>query len=333
MNDTIVIDAMGGDKAPQQIVEGAVLAAKLLPEKSFVLIGSEVMLKVILGKDFPSNIIIENASETIYMNEHPSKAVKRKTDSSIVKGIKQLKEGKAQAFFSAGNTGATMAAASLYLGRIRGIKRPAIAVTLPLGEKPIVVIDAGANIDCRPEHLFQFGIMGDAFVRKSLGIEEPRIGLLSVGEEDTKGNELVIKANDLFRQSKLNFFGNIEGNDIPEGNVDLVITDGFVGNVVLKLLEGMSIKFFSLIKENVMSSIRGKTGAFILRPTFNLIKDRLNYEIYGAAPLLGVNGICLIGHGKSTPTAVKNALKFGARMIDEHLINEISISIKGESTN
>ncbi len=131
----------------------------------------------------------------------------------------------------------------------------------------------------------------------------------------------------------MNFFGNIEGNDIPEGNVDLVITDGFVGNVVLKLLEGMSIKFFSLIKENVMSSIRGKTGAFILRPTFNLIKDRLNYEIYGAAPLLGVNGICLIGHGKSTPTAVKNALKFGARMIDEHLINEISISIKGESTN
>ncbi len=328
-NKTIVIDAMGGDNAPQEIVEGTIAAAREFPQTNFLLVGRRITLNIVLGKNSYNNISIQDASEIIEMNEHPGISVKNKTDSSIVVAMKILRDGKAEAFFSAGNTGAIMAAAALYLGRIRGIKRPAIAVTIPTAEKPIVVIDAGANADNRPLHLLQFGIMGEVFSRKSLEVEDPKVGLLSIGEEETKGNELVIKANKLLRDSKINFFGNIEGNDIPTGIVDVVVTDGFVGNVILKLMEGTSSALFSLIKENVLASIRGKIGALIIKTDLKRISRRLDYEEYGAAPLLGVKGICLIGHGKSTPKAVTNALRLGIKMIEENFIQEISNSIKG----
>ncbi len=321
----IALDVMGGDLGPRATVEGASLYIKESPDDHVVLVGDQKEIEPRL-KDVPesylSQLSIVHAPENIGMNESPTDAVRKKKNSSMVAGLRLHKEGKVAAFVSAGHTGAQMAGSLLTLGRIPGVKRPAIGSFLPSEKGMVYVIDVGANVDSKPIHLLQFAQMGDIFVREVFNSKNPQIGLLSIGEEEKKGNELTIATHQLLKEHLPNFYGNIEGRDILRGKTDIVVCDGFSGNVVLKMAESMMTVIMNSLKKSVGSNLVSNLGALLIKPAFRQLKNSFDYEEYGGVPLLGVNGISIICHGSSSGKAIYNALKVAKRM-DSHNVNQL----------
>ncbi|MBI5888622.1 MAG: phosphate acyltransferase PlsX [Deltaproteobacteria bacterium] len=323
----IAVDAMGGDFAPAAVVEGSVLAASE-SGVPIILVGDREKVEDELGKHRVKglDITVRHASEVVAMDESPSKAIRGKKDSSLRVSFDLVKKGEASAVVSAGNSGAAMAAGILLLKRIDGVDRPAIAVTVPTKKDPAVLLDVGGNVDCRPVHLVQFALMGEVYAKYILKKDRPRVGLLSNGEEEAKGNELTRETNALIKKTSINYIGYIEGRDIYRGDVDVVVTDGFVGNVVLKLSEGLIESFTSMLKDEIMQSISSKIGYMLAKNAFRKLKKKVDYAEYGGAPLLGIEGICIISHGRSTPKAIKNAVlkahEFSKNKVNDHLREE-----------
>ena len=332
----IALDAMGGDHAPGKIVKGALDACQLYEDVKIVLLGKESAILEVLAEDYPQDRIeILNTDEIITMSDSPARAIKKKKDSSLVKGIDLLKNKKLDAFVSAGNTGAVMAASLFNLGRLKGIKRPSILINFPNINGQTIVMDNGANTDSKAENLLQFAIMGQIYAKKALNIDNPRIGLLSIGEEKEKGNKLVKESYPLFEKDNRinNFIGNVEGRDIFNGNCDLVICDGFVGNVVLKTTEGVASLMSDLLKKALYTNLRSKLGALLLKPYLEAFKEKIDYRQYGGAPLLGVNGVVIISHGSSDEVAIRNAIKVARNTVNNNIVNLIveDINKDGES--
>jgi glycerol-3-phosphate acyltransferase PlsX len=321
---TIALDGMGGDHAPDVVVEGAVMAARELGTR-ILLVGPQRELEAKLGKDAASlPIEVVNATQVIEMDEHPANAVRQKPDSSMVVGVRLVREGRAQGFVSAGNTGAVMAAGLFELRRIKGVDRPALSAVFPTRQRGALVIDVGANADCKPEYLAQFGLMGSVYMQSVFGVKQPKVGLLSIGEEETKGNALVLAAHPLLRALPINFIGNVEGKEIPAGDVDVVVCDGFTGNVVLKLSEGLASTITGLIREEINASLISKIFAAGVLPAFRRVRKRLDYAEYGGAPLLGLNGVCIVAHGRSTALAIKNAVRAASQAVQGDVVGAIS---------
>ena len=323
----VAVDTMSGDLGPIPLVEGSIDAINEFGY-SVVLVGQEEILgELILRYEFDSSKLkIVHASEVIDMNDSPSIAVKAKPDSSIVQSMQLVASRECVGVFSPGNTGASMAAALMHLGRIPGVLRPPIAVPLPQQDgDTMLLLDAGANVDCKPEYLVQFALMGEIYAREILGIPKPKIGILSNGEEDKKGNSQSLKVFDIMKFLPINFVGNVEGRDLYGSgkDVDVVVCDGFVGNIVLKATEGLAKSIFNVLKKNIEDSSIAKTGALLLKPTFRAVKKRLDFEEHGGAVLLGVNGTCIIGHGTSTAIATKNAI----RVVVECARNDVNVRI------
>jgi glycerol-3-phosphate acyltransferase PlsX len=328
----IALDAMGGDYAPDEIIKGALKAADTYPELQIILVGqSDKILDCIPQKKLKANMEIYEASEVIEMDEHPAAAIKKKKDASIVVATRLVKEGYADALVSAGSTGAQMAAALLGLGRIKGISRPAIGTVLPTLQEGKLLIDVGANPDAKAEYLLQYGIMGSIYAEIILGIQNPKVALLNIGSEDGKGNEMVQAAYELFKGSSLNFIGNIEGRDIPYGNADVIVCDAFVGNIVLKTIEGMASSLFHLIKEKITANPVRKIGALLIKPGLKEIAQTLDYAEYGGAPLLGVDGTSVICHGSSKEKAILNAIRVAKDCVEQKIIDRIKAELE-EST-
>jgi glycerol-3-phosphate acyltransferase PlsX len=319
----IAVDAMGGDYAPGEVVKGALKAAEVYPDLHIILVGQKDKVISCFTGPKPERVEIWEASDVIEMNEHPAGAIKKKKDSSIVVATRLVKEGKADALVSAGNTGAQMAAALLGLGRIKGISRPAIATVLPTLRQGKLLIDVGANPDAKAENLLQYGLMGSIYAEIILGINKPGVALLNIGSEEGKGNEVVQAAYELFKQSDLNFIGNVEGRDIPYGKADVIVCDAFVGNIVLKTIEGMASSLFQLIKEKITSDPVRKLGALLVKPGLKEIARALDYEQYGGAPLLGVSGTSVICHGSSKEKAIFNAVRVAKECVEEGIIDKI----------
>ena len=312
---TIALDAMGGDSSPAAEVEGAVLAAREY-NAEIVLVGDEKLLRSELDKYRTAGlpITICHASQRVEMHESPVSVLRKKKDSSIVVATKLVRDEKASAVVSAGHTGAAMAASLLILGPVKGVERPAIAAILPTLEGVAVMLDVGANVDCKPKHLYQFAIMGHAYAVKMLQKENPRIGLLSIGEEDTKGNLLTRETFGYLKNSPLNFIGNVEGKDVYSGKADVIVCDGFIGNVALKISEAVADTMGKMLSREIKKSSSGKIGYLLLKKAFASFKKKVDYAEYGGAPLLGVNGVSIICHGRSTPKAIKNAIRMSVKL-------------------
>ncbi|AFQ45585.1 phosphate acyltransferase PlsX [Desulfosporosinus meridiei] len=319
----IAVDAMGGDYAPEEIIKGAIIAAEASPDVQIILVGQKEHMQKFLSGSLPKNISQYEASEVIAMDEHPANAVRKKKDSSIVVATRLVKQGEADAVVSAGSTGAQMAAALLGLGRIKGIERPAIATILPTPEGGKLILDVGANMDATPEQLCQYGLMGSIYAAKILGISNPRVGLLNVGGEEGKGNDLAQKAYQLLKASPINFIGNVEGRDVPYGRADVVVCEGFTGNILLKTAEGLAGVLFQQIKEKITSNMVRKLGALAVKPGLKEIAQMMDYAEYGGAPLLGVNGISIICHGSSKAKAITNAIRVAQECVQVRLIEQI----------
>ena len=324
----IAVDAMGGDKAPAEIIKGAVLAVQKYPCE-IILVGDEKKISDELdietgGKSFP--ITIRHASEIIEMGEHPADAVRNKKDSSIVVATKMVKDGECDAVLSAGSTGAAVAAAQLILKRIHGIGRPAIATPIPTPRGITLLLDSGANVDSKPEHLIQSGIMGSLYAEHVLKIKNPSVALLNIGEEETKGNEQAKEAHKLLKDLQtINFAGNAEGRDIPRGKFDVVICDGFVGNVVLKFGEGLALTIMQLLTEELTANGGAKLlGRKLITETFRNMSKRLDVSENGGAPLLGVNGCCVISHGSSNAKAICSAIGVTCDYVNSNVLEAIS---------
>ena len=327
----IAVDAMGGDFAPREIVAGAVQAARGLPLVSKVyLVGRESDVTAELKRHgaVPSNLEVRHAAETVGMDESPALAVRKKKDSSIGRAVDMVKAGEADAVVSAGNTGAVVVAATLKLRALDGVERPAIATVLPTQGRPLVLIDAGANTDCAANLLVQFAVMGSIYSREILGVANPSVGLLSIGEEDSKGNEITKEAFRLLSGTKLNFRGNVEGHDLFEGETDVIVCDGFVGNVVLKTSESVAHAIGQWLKQEFTRNIVRKVGALLLRNALCAMKKRMDPELYGGAPLLGVNGVCIITHGASSATAIYHAIRVACDSIGHQINHQIVDDIK-----
>lgn len=322
---TIVLDAMGGDHAPSVILEGAAAALEADPSLTLVLTGDADVVEPFAARF--DRCIAHPTTQVILMDEHPAQAVRTKKDSSIVVGCRLVRDGEAQGFFSAGSTGACMAAATLIMGRIKGVSRPAIATVIPTAGPPVILLDVGANADCKPEHLVQFGHMGSAYARTALDVASPRVGLLNIGEEPTKGSVLAIAAHELMSAEMPGFIGNVEGRDIPAGVADVIVTDGFTGNVALKLLEGVSKMLLGQVKDALTATPLAKVGALAAKGSLGELKARLDPDTYGGAPLLGVDGVCIIGHGSSGPLAVSAALAVGAHAVRGRLTDRIRVAV------
>ncbi len=310
MTARIVVDAMGGDNAPGEIVAGALMALGGLGVE-LTLVGQLDAIRAELQgtSEIPGLRFVE-AREVIEMDEHPTDAIKAKPDASINVGLRLVKAGEADAFVTAGNTGAAMAAALLTLGRIRGIGRPALATVFPTGEDRVtMLLDVGANADCRPIHLVQFAYMGAAYMERMFQMPRPRVGLLSIGEEDSKGNQLTLEVNEALRKSRLNFIGNVEGKDLTKGTSDVAVMDGFTGNVVIKTAEGMAELMFGELRKAVELTPWNRAAGLILMSELRKVKRRLDYTEYGGAQLLGVDGVTVIGHGRSNARAVFSAIR------------------------
>lgn len=322
----IALDAMGGDYAPTTNIEGAIEAVKRIKDISVILVGQEAeLLKELKKRDYPhSRITIRHASERVGMDESPISTLRRKKDSSIRVAFDLVSSGEADAIVSVGNSGVVMATALYVLGRIPGVERPAIATTMPSLKGRFVLIDAGANVDCKPNHMIQFAIMGEAYAKHLLNIKEPRIGLLGIGEEDIKGNELTRVVFKHLRALHKNFIGNVEGKDIYLGDVDVVVCDGFVGNIALKISEGVAEAMTKMLKTEIKKRITGKIGYLLLKNAFRSFKKRTDYSEYGGAPLLGVSHPCIIGHGRSTSRAIKNAIKVAVELHQKRVVEAIS---------
>ncbi|MHB1405492.1 MAG: phosphate acyltransferase PlsX [Desulfitobacteriaceae bacterium] len=319
----IALDAMGGDYAPGEIIKGAVKAAQAYPRMEIILVGQSVRINPLLS-NIPANMSLLEASEVIGMDEHPAQAVRKKKDSSIVVATRLVKEKKADAVVSAGSTGAQMASALLGLGRVKGVERPGIATVLPTLAGGKLVLDVGANPDAKPEHLLQYAQMGSIYAHHIMGIENPRIALLNIGTEESKGNELTQHAYPLLQASSLNFSGNIEGRDVPYGRADVVVCDGFVGNVVLKTAEGLAGALFELIKDKITSTPVRKLGALAVKPGLKEIARMMDYAEYGGSPLLGVNGISIVCHGSSKEKAIFNAIRVAGECAEAGLTELIA---------
>ena len=325
----IIVDAMGGDYAPDVVISGSIAAVKEYGVE-VVLVGDEPRIKLLLQKAKYSQdkILTHHAQEVIGMSEAAAASVRRKKNSSIVVGLNLVKEGYGSAFFSAGNTGAVVCAGTLSLGLLPGVERPGIAIITPTLKGIALIIDVGANINAKPLQLFQYGIMADAYCRHILNMPNPQVGLLNVGEEDTKGTDSVKETRLLFEKSSLNFIGNVEGKDLFSGKCEIVICDGFVGNVALKVSESLAEAMQVFLKRHVMSTLTGKLGAFLLKKSFSRFKKELDYSEYGGAPLLGVDGVVIIGHGRSNAKAIKNAIRVAKeeveRKFNEKIIEAVS---------
>ena len=329
----IAVDAMGGDFSPKELVRGAVEAAKKY-DCEIVLVGDEEQIRAEMHGENPAalRISIVHASEVIGMNEHPAEAVRSKKDSSVVVATRLVKDGSCDAVFSAGSTGAAVAAAQLILHRIRGVGRPAIATPMPTPDGVTLMLDSGANVDSKPEHLVQSGVMGSLYAQYVFGIEHPRVGLLNIGEEETKGNEQVKETYQLLKvEPNIHFCGNAEGRDVPKGNFDVVICDGFVGNVVLKFAEGLAKTILGLIQEEIRGAgLMAKLGALLLMPTLRRLGKRLDVREYGGAPLLGVNGCCVIGHGSSDAKSVASAIGVTVDYVNGKVLDQIRDALAKE---
>ncbi len=321
----IVLDAMGGDFGAGPNVEAAVVAAKEFGYE-VVLVGRQELLRPLLNKQITAGLIIPivHASEVIEMDEHPAQAVKSKKDSSIVVGINMVKRGEADAFVSMGNTGAGLAASLLNLGRIKGVHRPAITAAIPTLKGWSLMLDCGANAEVKADYLVQFALMGSVYSNKVLGVREPTVALISNGEEDTKGTTLVQEANAMLRATKgINFIGNAEGRHVPQGYADVFVTDGFTGNVMLKLMEGMGGFLKGMIREEVMRDAKSKLGGALIRDALARVSARTDYEEVGGAPLLGVDGVVVIGHGRSNARAIRSAIRVAGRYVEQRVVETI----------
>jgi len=310
----VAVDAMGGDRGPEEIVAGAVAAA------------SDEIVPILVG---PSGLethgleLVE-AHDVIGMDEKPAEAVRGKPESSLVVACRLVGEGKAEAVISAGNTGAMLAACLLELRRVPGVRRPAIAVTIPARRRPSVLLDSGANADARPEDLVQFAHMGAVFAEEILDIRNPEVRLLSIGEESEKGNQLTLEAHRLLAEGELNFTGNTEGRDLLVGAADVVVTDGFTGNVALKLLEGTIKNLLEAFREEVTATLRGKLGGLLIRPATRRLRERLDPDTYGGAYLLGLRGLAVIAHGNSSRRAIANAIRLAARGVEHDVVGRLA---------
>jgi phosphate acyltransferase len=324
----VAVDAMGGDHAPELVVQGALDAVAELGIH-IILVGHEKRVAEALnGHPVDSHISFHHCEDVVRMEESPLKALRKKKDASIRVAFELVKSGHADAVISAGNSGATLAAAVMTLGRMKGVDRPAIAGILPTERGPIVLIDVGANVDSRPSHLFQFGVMANAFASSCLGISDPTVGLLSIGEEEGKGNEQVRLARELFVKSDLNFVGNVEGRDILSGKVKIIVCDGFVGNVVLKLTEGTVAAMGQVIERELMGSFLGRAALMLGRNAiYNFIR-KLDYEEHGGAPLLGINGVGMICHGGSSAKAIKNAISIAVQYVNNRVLEKMTLQLQ-----
>ena len=326
----IALDAMGGDHGHEELITGALLAVKQAG-LSVSLVGDEALLHKHLDSLAPDGktsklIKIVHSSQVVEMNEHPVDAVRKKKDSSVMVAFDLVHRGEADAAVSAGNSGATMAAALRKLGRLGAISRPGIASIFPTLKKPVVLMDIGANVDCRAQHLFQFAIMASAFSRVN-DVQKPRVGLLTIGEETGKGNSLIKETYPLLEKSSLNFIGNVEGRDVFQGNVDVIVCDGFVGNICLKVSEGLAEAAMLMLRDEILKSFSAKIGYFLARKAFRAFRKRVDYAEYGGAPLLGINGVGIICHGKSSSQAIKNAILEAATMVKRNINRDILESL------
>jgi len=332
---TIAVDAMGGDHAPKAEVDGAVRAAKTLGVK-VLLVGQENVVRQELAQhadaaDLPIEIV--HASERITMEDSAARAVRTKRDSSLRVASRLVRDGVAQGFVSAGNTGAVMATAKMVQGVVPGVERPALAGVFPtmvLGS-PVVVLDVGANVDCSPEMLAQFAVMGEIYSRMILCRPSPRVGLLSIGEEDHKGNEVTLSAAPLLRALGLNFIGNVEGRDLYGGGVDVIVCDGFIGNVALKVSEGLVDMVKHVLRESLEATVSGKIGYALSKNSFTTFRKRLDYSEYGGGPLLGVRGVCIITHGRSNGNAIKNSIRVAKEFSDTKVNGLIEEKLRGKA--
>ena len=330
----IAMDAMGGDYAPEQIVFGSVRAAKKYGCE-IVLVGDEQKIRKVLEEEQgwqDLKISVHHASEVIEMGEHPGAAIRRKKDASVVVATRLVKDGVCDAVLSAGSTGAAAASALLVLGRIKGIDRPTIATPMPTPRGVTLLLDSGANVDSKPRHLVQSALMGSIYSQYIFDMEKPRVGLLNIGEEETKGNEQALATYPLLQQmTTINFIGNVEGRDIPKGNVDVVICDGFVGNVVLKFAEGLAKTLMKLIKETIKDGgFLAKLGALLVMPALKKLGKRLDVTEYGGAPLLGVDGCCIICHGSSNAKSICSAIGVANEYVNNNVLDHIRDNIAEE---
>ncbi|MGE4357898.1 MAG: phosphate acyltransferase PlsX [Candidatus Omnitrophota bacterium] len=329
-NIRVAVDAMGSDRAPCVEVEGAISAV----ERGYgqvVLVGNEELLKKELSKyrlRYPERITINHASEVIGMDDSPAVSVRRKKESSIMVGVEMVKKGKADCFVSAGNTGAVVCATTLEWGLIPGIERPGIAIVFPTLEGVCILIDAGANINPKPIHLYQYAVMGTIYAKYLLHIDNPRVGLLNIGEEETKGTDFLKETRQLLLKGGVNFIGNVEGGDIFRGKADVIICDGFVGNVALKISESLAYALMEFLRRHIKKSNLAKIGALFLKGALRNLKKEIDYAEYGGAPLLGVNGICVICHGASSSRAIKNAIRFAVSSVENNITRHIQEDIK-----
>lgn len=320
----IALDAMGGDYSPNEVVKGGVDAAQ---EHGIdvVLIGKRKLVQPEMRRNNPRSLILPmvDAEEVVGMREPAAFAARYKKESSIVVGMNMLKMGQVSAFVSAGNTGAVTAAAILILGREKGIDRPALSAVFPFSAGPLMFLDVGANANCKPHSLLQFGQMGNIYMQKVLGIKNPRIGLLSIGEEENKGNELVQEAHKLLRKSELNFIGNVESKDITNGLADILVTDGFTGNLILKMGEGMGEMMLRVLKQSSSRKFITRLAYHFLKPSLQEVMNQLDYTEYGGAFLLGVNGNVVIAHGRSDAKAIKNAVNVAKQMVEHNVLQAV----------
>lgn len=328
----IAVDAMGGDKAPEAIVTGAIEAARKAEGRfEVVLVGDKETIEKELHhhhfiKDLP--ITIEHASQTVAMGEAPATSLRRKPDSSIAVSVRLHKEGKVNAVVSAGNTGAVMASALFLLRPIEGVQRPAIGSFMPHESGVCLVLDVGSNVDCKPNHLLQFGMMGSIFMNHIIGIDKPRVGLLNIGEESSKGGDVVQEAYTLLNGSNLNFTGNIEGRDILKGKADVIVCDGFNGNILLKFGESLARMISTTMKRTIRGNLPGTLGLYLIRPSLRKLFKLFDYQEYGGAPLLGVKGNCIISHGSSSSRAIRNAIEEAWKMVTSKVAQHIESQIE-----
>ncbi|WP_443659074.1 phosphate acyltransferase PlsX [Clostridium algidicarnis] len=326
----IAVDGMGGDNSPRVVVEGSIQALKEFEDLQIIITGKQNEINKELSKyEYDKNkITVVNATEVIDANDHPVMAIRRKKDSSLVKALNLVKNNEADAIISAGSTGAFMAGSLFIVGRINGIDRPALAPIMPGKNGKFMVVDCGANVDCKPNNLVQFAHMGKIYFENVLGVKNPSIGLVNIGVEEEKGNELTKATYKLLKNEAINFVGNIEPRDVPLGNTDIVVCDGFVGNTILKMYEGVSSSIFDVLKSEIMSSTRTKIGGLLLKPIFKKFKTKFDYKEYGGAAFIGVKGICIKAHGSSDGKALKNAIKQAIIFYDNKIIEKISNEIE-----
>ena len=307
---TIAVDTMGGDLGAKAVVDGTIQAVAAFPDVKMVLVGHQDTIGELLANHPKTNLIeVLHAPDVITPDESPTMAVRRKKESSIVVGLKYVKEGRAHGFVSAGSTGALLTGATVIIGRQKGIERPALGTLLPTPKGFTLLMDCGANMDSKPSYLLQFGQLGADYMRRCMGVANPRVGLINVGTEDEKGNAVTKEAYGLLKESGLNFLGNIEGREIPTGAVDVAVCDGFVGNIVLKFMEGFAKTMLGMIKEELMSTTLSKLGALMAKGAFGKVKKRFDYREVGGAPFLGLNHIVIKAHGSSDALAIKNAIR------------------------